>query len=81
MAEALLDLTNGELPTSTHIPLYGYDEVHALLLDIKDMLTLQVTGGGKKFKPSPRPETALQVVRNERKNRKLSSLADRLTNN
>lgn len=74
MARTLLELHDYKLPEGNHVPLTGYDDMIQLLTDIKDLLTLDVSGGGSKFKPSPRPETAIEVVQREIKDQKMSAL-------
>ena len=79
MARALLELNDYKIPRSSHVPLEGYSDIAQALLDIKDLLTIQVTGGGKNFTPSPRPETAVESVQREIKERKMGTLEAMLT--
>ena len=78
IAETLLKVNNYKIPASKHVPLEGYDDLKAILLDIADLLAMQLAGADK-FKPAPRPKTALDEIKREIKETKKSALAAQLT--
>ena len=80
MAEAILELSQGKnATTTTRPPLKGWNDLRSDLAQIIDLLHLQVSGGGDKWKPTPRPETAMEIVKRERKEKKLGALSSKLT--
>lgn len=82
MAEAILDANGGKPPKgSTKPPLVGWTSEVQSLAEVTDLLRAQIhqTAGDDKFKPSPRPEMALDVVLRERKDKKISEIEARLT--
>lgn len=80
MAEAILQITNGEMPKADGgAPLYGWTAERADMAALIDWASVQATGGGKAFKPYPRPVTAIERVRERRKNKKLSALSAKIT--
>lgn len=74
IAEMLLDLEQASgvrNRPSSRPSLAGWDSLKADLTEIIDLLTLQVTQGNK-WKPRPRPESAMEIVKRERKDKKMS---------
>lgn len=79
MAEAILKMTNGEMPKPGPAPLEGWTPERADMATLIDWASVQATQGGKSFKPYPRPVTAIERVRERRKNKKLSALSAKIT--
>lgn len=76
MAESLLELTGFEDSGSSRPPLVGWTDLVNDLAEVKDLLSLIVhqNAADSSFTPSPRPETAIEVVKRERKSKKMSSI-------
>ena len=82
MAEAILDVSEGgSVKAPTTPPLLGWTSEIEALTNILDMQSISLhahAGDSKGFKPQPRPETALDIVKRERKDKKMSAVEARL---
>lgn len=82
LAEILADMTNGNDRASGEAarpPLIGWTNQRADMATLIDWVTIDAMQGSKKFKPLPRPSTAMERVKAERKDVKMSSVAAKLT--
>lgn len=85
LASALLDFYKGKVPESKRPGLVGWSSVRADLAEIKDLLAIrlhQAAGDSQaKLKPTPRPETAMERVKQERSAAKTSALLSQILPN
>lgn len=82
MAEVILDVMKAQGVRqgnkSSPPPLIGWSAERADFADLKDII-LAWAAHGEKYKPVPRPRTAIEVVRERRKNAKMSAVEAKIT--
>ena len=79
LANAILELMPNQSKTNAPPPLVGWTAERADMAVLIDWAAISATGGGKKFKPVPRPKTAMERVREKLKDEKVSSVSAMLT--